>query len=1821
MKFTKKEVAISSLVVTVILTIDFLIVYYLYKLISPLIPNFVGFITIILFIIFYQIGLLLYGKLLRKLNPIDDCIIHIDDDSVDLNYWKQLMFVYEMTAGIFSNVVPEILRVPYYSLFGFKAGKESLVAGKIVDPWMVSIGNQTQTGDDSLLTSHAITKEQIILSKIVIGNNVQIGAKAVIMPGVRIGDNSVVAANSLVTTNTIIGENEIWAGNPAKKIRDIKPIVSNSNSNGDTDISLKVRNMLLSKFNLPNFSNDDNLVDKGLVNSLSFIDFISSIEDEFRVKLDNSFELQSVNLVSGAVIKEQNKQNTESNIESIFKINVRAQLIDLASTLFNLPKNLDENLSLIDSGYINSLSFNSFIAAIEKKFSIFFSGIDIFQMQSIAKIEGYITSQLRKNNTSSLNINKLSGTDFSGVAPIVATLAMVFLVVFFAGNFLNVKDMTVGRVYGENQFYVGGDLVDNLSSLKYTFTEKDNLSFDIILTEKPTTVKFNVNNLTIVKLKGKTLNEDRVVFYDEIINFESPFSFDKQFVDGSKLKEVSLAVNKDDLFVPDIDLKINKVSFKVPNRDVKSAQIKFKEYLDDSLITGYFIYNTPVNTNLCYNCSDCNDAINNVTSGWTVKLGDDIFTNSSCIDINTKNDIVFDCDAHMITGDYTGYDTGINITNSDNLIIQNCDLKLFYKDITLYNTNNSLLKNNYMINSSYGISVDESNDMTYLNQTIHSFENFFVNHFEIYNSKNQNILNANLNSYIRGNSLRGIYVYNSENILINNLNSTKIANGIEINTVTNITITNSYFDNNYRGIHSFNDNITIYNSTFFDNTDGIRSNSNNLIVYDNYFIDNGDGISLYSGNLLAFNNYFNNTFEAININCISPACNATLNVANESKTTIIGTSNYGGNYWRGNNIFIDGYSNYCNDINKDNICDEIYNLSGFIDYYPLTNNTKIYCDSCESCTELINDSNINDTIYLLEDISTSSGSCVNIDNVENKTFDCNNNKIEYSPALTNGPIGITANNSKNISIINCKINNFDKNLYVENTNNSLFTNVTIQKSNFGIHTYDTSNNLFENINYVYLTGGIPSYGFLAVLGVNNTLKSIYMGGNPYSSSISIRIESGSKINLIDSIISDHILGVGILNSNDILINNTKINHNLRDLDIIGSSGTISNSNITNSPLAGVIYSSNLTFFNNRIVDGFDGIYIYSGNITFYNNYFKKEQDNLEINCDPVNCTINLNTSHQIKDTIIGTTNYGGNYWSKYIIGSGYSEICNDIDRDRECDDAYNISGFYDYQALTNNEAIMCDNCSDCNDLIEQGFNNTSYKMLNSDVVNGTCIEIINKTNITLNCLGNEVMGNTVGIGINIYESTYINIDNCKMNGFGIGLSGDQEGIPMVNGYITINNSEFNNNSQRGIMFYAYYNNNTILNTKTNYNDGAGISMSDSSYHTLINVTSNYNDHGIDLNSGSHKTKIINSETSYNTESGINYYWENWNIGLLENHTANGNLYGLYLYDAWRGEIKNSVFEDNTYTFVFKGASTNAIDGIKIYNNVFKTNNIYLNYSAWDDIYPFEFYNNTWLKMSGAGYSQTCQDANNNDYCDVSYNFASSLNLFDNNSNVLQNCSDGVLNQDEVKIDCGGSCSACPTSSGGSSSSSSILWPLPTTNESVEESADNNLNESSDVDDLPNDDLSKFEDYLKITVDGVSNIVEINSNSMNLLDEINKALSNCNYDYCDVIIESTKDISDFDIRVENTGDLYIDNNVLGVDNSIIDYVNFIDGKLTFDIESELPLVGSVELNIRYETKFDYDVALEINEFCIDYPCKIPLVLSGKIGDLIDGVDIK
>ena len=111
-----------------------------------------------------------------------------------------------------------LMRLVYLAL-GARLGANTYSAGTILDPPLTFIGDNSIIGHDAALFSHAIEGRNFSLNVIRIGNNVTVGAMAVIMSGVVIGDGAIVSAGAIVTKGTRIGAGEVWGGVPAKRLK------------------------------------------------------------------------------------------------------------------------------------------------------------------------------------------------------------------------------------------------------------------------------------------------------------------------------------------------------------------------------------------------------------------------------------------------------------------------------------------------------------------------------------------------------------------------------------------------------------------------------------------------------------------------------------------------------------------------------------------------------------------------------------------------------------------------------------------------------------------------------------------------------------------------------------------------------------------------------------------------------------------------------------------------------------------------------------------------------------------------------------------------------------------------------------------------------------------------------------------------------------------------------------------------------------------------------------------------------------------------------------------------------------------------------------------------------------------------------------------------------------------------------------------------------------------------------------------------------------------------------------------------------------------
>ncbi|WP_299367868.1 serine acetyltransferase [Winogradskyella sp.] len=144
------------------------------------------------------------------------------------------LFVYRLSNRIFRSKLPALLKKPLLIIAVLWQKWIEIVAG-ISIPYSVKIGHSFYIGHfgNIIINTNAVIGDNCNISQgvtigvsgredrrgvPVIGNNVYIGANAVLAGKIKVGDNVVIGANSLVVDD--LEANATYLGVPAKRIND-----------------------------------------------------------------------------------------------------------------------------------------------------------------------------------------------------------------------------------------------------------------------------------------------------------------------------------------------------------------------------------------------------------------------------------------------------------------------------------------------------------------------------------------------------------------------------------------------------------------------------------------------------------------------------------------------------------------------------------------------------------------------------------------------------------------------------------------------------------------------------------------------------------------------------------------------------------------------------------------------------------------------------------------------------------------------------------------------------------------------------------------------------------------------------------------------------------------------------------------------------------------------------------------------------------------------------------------------------------------------------------------------------------------------------------------------------------------------------------------------------------------------------------------------------------------------------------------------------------------------------------------------------------------
>lgn len=117
---------------------------------------------------------------------------------------------------ISSTPFPWFKRVLFYQAFNIKIGVDTIHNDVWITPEFVEIGDNVRIGYASAILSSMLEQDKLVIKKVVIEENANIGVKSTILPGVIIKKGAIIDAGSYILPFTVIDKDGHYGGQPAE---------------------------------------------------------------------------------------------------------------------------------------------------------------------------------------------------------------------------------------------------------------------------------------------------------------------------------------------------------------------------------------------------------------------------------------------------------------------------------------------------------------------------------------------------------------------------------------------------------------------------------------------------------------------------------------------------------------------------------------------------------------------------------------------------------------------------------------------------------------------------------------------------------------------------------------------------------------------------------------------------------------------------------------------------------------------------------------------------------------------------------------------------------------------------------------------------------------------------------------------------------------------------------------------------------------------------------------------------------------------------------------------------------------------------------------------------------------------------------------------------------------------------------------------------------------------------------------------------------------------------------------------------------------------
>ena len=149
-----------------------------------------------------------------------------DKKDKDFCYWSLRAVIKKWPIWLARQLNLPILEMIAMKILGVKTSFSNSLNEGWTDCEFIEFGKNVRIGQGSVIMSNILISDKLIIKKVIMKDNVIIGAHACVVPGTVIESNTILGANSMTIINQHLESNSIYNGSPAKKIMLNQPITN-----------------------------------------------------------------------------------------------------------------------------------------------------------------------------------------------------------------------------------------------------------------------------------------------------------------------------------------------------------------------------------------------------------------------------------------------------------------------------------------------------------------------------------------------------------------------------------------------------------------------------------------------------------------------------------------------------------------------------------------------------------------------------------------------------------------------------------------------------------------------------------------------------------------------------------------------------------------------------------------------------------------------------------------------------------------------------------------------------------------------------------------------------------------------------------------------------------------------------------------------------------------------------------------------------------------------------------------------------------------------------------------------------------------------------------------------------------------------------------------------------------------------------------------------------------------------------------------------------------------------------------------------------------